>query len=532
MATMSLNLVSPANEATDVSQTQQLLLEYVGDLLPWEFWVNGEKVVEYPQGSLWDELVTPSQCGWLGGEWPDNTEITWYVRYANHADTKTWNGTAWEFTGLTYDVTPTRTFTTIDFVESGIRSVILNGNNPEVGNQYGTNVIGVGWEARMEILSVSDTGDGGDKKVCEYLAIYSPSYGAYKGGSATLYTSDSSSRCTFSNIPDTIALAGYVRDSESNGIDGVIVSTDGGSDDTSFSGYWQFDIACPFTGVLTPSKSGYTFVPETISLTNRYFNVTTNNFVGSEVISLFKPVNPAPLNNATNVDFTDLTLTWEDGGGATSYDVYIGNNVTQTLVSEGQAGTSYITTMEELRDVVGTSLNEKIYWRIDAVNDEGTTTGDIWNFDPRPGQVTVTTPENEATGIKLHETSVGWEEPDGQIQSYDIYYGTLSGFLEYVGSVNAGEELLIPLIVGDWPNYAKFRYFRIDTVNEFGVTQGNETYFSNILFNPPLPSGLTFSGDPTDENNGISGTPSGENNVYTVRRVIACAKNTLYFEEK
>jgi Leucine-rich repeat (LRR) protein len=78
-----------------------------------------------------------------------------------------------------------------------------------------------------------------------------------------------------------------------------------------------------------------------------------------------QPINPTPLNGA--VDVLNPILSWSDGGGATSYDVwfngaFIGN----------QPGTTYNP---------GVLANSTPFtWRIDAVNADGTTTGSTWNF--------------------------------------------------------------------------------------------------------------------------------------------------------
>jgi len=96
-----------------------------------------------------------------------------------------------------------------------------------------------------------------------------------------------------------------------------------------------------------------------------------------------KPINPTPTDSDTDTDFTDGTLTWEDGGSnATSYDVRIGATAGGlVLVSEGQAGLSYELTEDNITDYFSEGV---LYWRIDAVNEVGTTTGDVWDFQGGP----------------------------------------------------------------------------------------------------------------------------------------------------
>uniref|UniRef100_A0A6M3J8A3 Sortilin N-terminal domain-containing protein n=1 Tax=viral metagenome TaxID=1070528 RepID=A0A6M3J8A3_9ZZZZ len=98
-----------------------------------------------------------------------------------------------------------------------------------------------------------------------------------------------------------------------------------------------------------------------------------------------KPTNPDPSDNDTETDWPDLQLDWEDGGGADTFDVYIGESGNLTQVSSAQAGLSYVTNQAELESIFGEyPISGKIYWRVDATNAAGTTTGDEWNFDPLP----------------------------------------------------------------------------------------------------------------------------------------------------
>ena len=86
-----------------------------------------------------------------------------------------------------------------------------------------------------------------------------------------------------------------------------------------------------------------------------------------------KATNPNPANGAPNQP-TSLTLTWSNGGGALNYDVYFGTDSTPDS-GEFKVNTT-LTTYNP-----GTLLGSTIYyWRIDANNPLGTTTGDVWNF--------------------------------------------------------------------------------------------------------------------------------------------------------
>jgi len=239
-----------------------------------------------------------------------------------------------------------------------------------------------------------------------------------------------------------------------------------------------------------------------------------------------KPTNPTPTNNDTEVDFSGLQLSWEDGGGADTYDIYIGKTGDLDLVSSTQEGVTYTTTLSELATIFGADpIDQKIYWRVDAVNDAGTTAGDEWNFDPRPGKVDTTTPTHEASGVTLDDTTGSWDAPSDNTDSYDVYYGTLSGFLSLLGNT---AELTYSLRSTNWPQYGEAYYWRVDATNDFGTTQGDELDFTTLIFYPPTPSGVTWD-DPGNDT-GYTGTPLGTNNMLTVRKLCAAAENTFYYE--
>ena len=103
-----------------------------------------------------------------------------------------------------------------------------------------------------------------------------------------------------------------------------------------------------------------------------------------------KASTPAPGDAAVDVTLDQATLTWVDGGGADTFDVYYGTvSGSLTKVSSAQAGASF--TVTGVTD--GSPYSHLItrYWRIDSTNAGGTTTGDEWSFTTirsRPPTVT------------------------------------------------------------------------------------------------------------------------------------------------
>jgi hypothetical protein len=91
-----------------------------------------------------------------------------------------------------------------------------------------------------------------------------------------------------------------------------------------------------------------------------------------------KPTNPSPANSAPAVKFTQATLSWTDPGAgtakaATSFDVRIGlvNDESMIVIASGSETTVAISV---------TMLPTLFYWRVDATNSYGTTTGTTWTF--------------------------------------------------------------------------------------------------------------------------------------------------------
>ena len=86
-----------------------------------------------------------------------------------------------------------------------------------------------------------------------------------------------------------------------------------------------------------------------------------------------KATNPSPSNGASSVSI-NTNLSWSNGGGATSYRVYFGTDSTPDSGEDKgeQSGTTY--------DPGTLNYSTTYYWRIDAKNSYGTTTGNVWYF--------------------------------------------------------------------------------------------------------------------------------------------------------
>ena len=178
-------------------------------------------------------------------------------------------------------------------------------------------------------------------------------------------------------------------------------------------------------------------------------------------------VNRSP---ATQGVWVGATLSWEGGGGATSYDVYFGTSDPPDFI-RNQTGTTY--------DPPGDMNHDTLYyWRIDPRNGAGVTTGALLSFrtEPEPlsspDQVTNRSPRKSAQGVSVGVT-LSWEDSGGA-RSYDVYFGT-SDPPAFIRN-QTGTTYDPP---GDL-SHAAIYYWRIDPRNGAGVTTGGVWSFATI----------------------------------------------------
>jgi hypothetical protein len=83
---------------------------------------------------------------------------------------------------------------------------------------------------------------------------------------------------------------------------------------------------------------------------------------------------PTPYDGEENVNRKEVLLSWSAGSGATSHDIYLGTSAElgPTDFVGNQTSTSY------KPSVLRKGLT--YYWRIDELNSDGTTTGNVWSF--------------------------------------------------------------------------------------------------------------------------------------------------------
>ncbi|MFT7680220.1 MAG: hypothetical protein ACI8QC_004226 [Planctomycetota bacterium] len=173
--------------------------------------------------------------------------------------------------------------------------------------------------------------------------------------------------------------------------------------------------------------------------------------------------NPSPADGATAVS-ADADLAWGAASGATSYDVYFGSGSNPALLSAGVSNTAI---------ALSTLAYSTTYtWRVDAVNNDGTTAGSLWSFttedDPNtgtpPGQVSNPSPADGAASAS-RDADLSWGAASGAT-SYDVYFGT-AGSLSLVSSGGSATNLALSQLA-----YVTNYEWRVDAVNATGTTAG------------------------------------------------------------
>ncbi len=112
----------------------------------------------------------------------------------------------------------------------------------------------------------------------------------------------------------------------------------------------------------------------------------------AEIVKLMSPpsyntsANPTPADKATDVP-RNVVLSWEPGENIKAHDVYLGTSFddvnsakidSPVCVSKAQDANAYV-------PPVRLDFNTTYYWRVDEVNDSGTTNpGSIWKFTTEP----------------------------------------------------------------------------------------------------------------------------------------------------
>lgn len=132
---------------------------------------------------------------------------------------------------------------------------------------------------------------------------------------------------------------------------------------------------------------------------------------------------PNPSDGASNVS-VDIELSWTAGLDAVSHDVYFGES--EEAVENATTGSVgfFIGNQTETTFDPGTlDADTEYFWRIDEVNDNGTTKGDVYSFTTGelPGAVTSPVPADGSMSARVTQV-LRWTAGMGAT-SHDVYFG-------------------------------------------------------------------------------------------------------------
>lgn len=119
-----------------------------------------------------------------------------------------------------------------------------------------------------------------------------------------------------------------------------------------------------------------------------------------------KPITPTPSTASEDILTSFASLTWETGGYTTSYNLYFG--LTSGALSEIDLSFEPVT--YGMPSVL--TYTKTYYWRVDATNGYGTTTGTEWSFST----MDFNPPSTNGPGYKLltlEDGVLGTPPPDG-----------------------------------------------------------------------------------------------------------------------
>ncbi|MDA3892696.1 MAG: T9SS type A sorting domain-containing protein [Salinivirgaceae bacterium] len=169
-----------------------------------------------------------------------------------------------------------------------------------------------------------------------------------------------------------------------------------------------------------------------------------------------------PEQNAENIA-TSIILSWNAGIGAKSHKLYLGTNETLTdndLASE---------TNNTFFDIKDLNPKQTYYWRVDELNEAGTTTGEIWSF----------TTTYEITELLIQENEAGFISLDGTIENTHTGY-TGDGYAD--SNDESGASISWKAIAVDNTYMLKWNYANASSSNASAFVKINDKAVGIINF--------------------------------------------------
>ena len=142
-----------------------------------------------------------------------------------------------------------------------------------------------------------------------------------------------------------------------------------------------------------------------------------------------------------------------------------------------------------------------------------------------PSKATTPAPADDAVTIRKNQITVGWVDGGGA-DDFDVYFGKQGS-----ATLRSAGQAGVSWAITDTLFYNTVYEWRIDSNNAGGTTTGDTWLFTILVYDPPLPTGITLTGNSGPSGEGTrTGTATGENSMLTIRRLIAVAESKFWYE--
>lgn len=219
------------------------------------------------------------------------------------------------------------------------------------------------------------------------------------------------------------------------------------------------------------------------------FTLMAENWQGHLPQLPSKASNPNPADTATGISI-NTDLSWS--GDGSSYNVYFGTaNPPPFLATENTEAT----------EIPTLNYETVYYWRIDSVNQDGTTAGDIWSFTtvgnlaPTASDIAISTYAYIVTPITLQGSDDGLPNPPGRIKY--IITDLPDDSAAYVQDPTSGgqakiREADLPYTLSSWGNIINF------ATSNAGTPAIKYKTFDKLLYSDEKTITVTVAANPQD----------------------------------
>lgn len=228
---------------------------------------------------------------------------------------------------------------------------------------------------------------------------------------------------------------------------------------------------------------------------------------------------PGPITDPTPVDAAvdqsvRVQLAWTAGDGADSHDIYFGDDLTEVTNAVRSSAIFQGNQTDETFDPGELMPSTQFYWRIDEVNDAGTSTGTVLTFTTGtlPDKATGPGPADGAMDVAI-DAVLSWTVGVGAgVITHDVYFGTSESVV--AAATNAGAHGVFqgnqtPTTFDPGPLLPDVGYFwRIDEVGT-GATRKGDVWRFRTARAPTQATLVAASGDgPADGAVGVALDPT------------------------